>query len=118
MRWLWLQKTYSGRPWAGFPIQVTSKARAFFSKVLISEVGNGSNTLFWTDNWLQGRSISTLAPRLFSIIPKRITKRRTVQEALLNRNWIADIKGAGFLCFYKDILVQVTEKVWVAQFDP
>jgi hypothetical protein len=65
----------------------------FFSEVLISEVGNGANTLFWIDNWLQGRSISSFAPNLFSVIPKRIA-RRTVQEALLNRSWIVDIKGA------------------------
>jgi hypothetical protein len=93
MRWLWLQKTDSRRPWTGLPIQVPSKARVFFSKVLVSEVGNGSSTLFWSDNWLQGKSISNIAPRLYSIIPKKITKSRTFQEALLNRSWISDIRG-------------------------
>jgi hypothetical protein len=33
-------------------------------------------------------------PRLFAIIPKRIVSKRTVQEALENRRWISDIKGA------------------------
>jgi hypothetical protein len=56
-------------------------------------VGNGYSTLFWSDNWLQGKSISTIAPRPYSIIPKRITKSRTVHEALLNRRWISDIRG-------------------------
>jgi hypothetical protein len=89
MRWLWLQKSDPRRPWSSLSIQVPSKARSFFSKVLISEVGNGINTMFWTDKW-----IPDIAPRLFSIVPKRITNRRTVQQALLNRRWIADIKGA------------------------
>lgn len=55
MRWLWLHKTDLIRPWANMPIQVPYKARAFFSTVLISEVGNRANTLFWTDKWLSGK---------------------------------------------------------------
>lgn len=94
MRWLWLQKTDPRRPWSSLSIQVPSMARSFFSKVLISEVGNGTNTMFWIDKWIHGKRISDIAPRLFSIIPKRIINRRTVQQALLNRRWIADIKGA------------------------
>jgi hypothetical protein len=100
---LWLKKTDSRRPWTGLPIQVPSKARVFFSKVLVSEVGNGYSTLFWSDNWLQGKSISTVAPRLYSIKPKKITKSRTVHEALLNSRWIYDIRGGltvGVLAYY------------------
>jgi hypothetical protein len=52
MRWLWLHKTDPKCPRANLPIQVPYKAKAFFSTVLISEVGNGANTLFWTDKWL------------------------------------------------------------------
>jgi hypothetical protein len=61
---------------------------------LISKVGDGSNTLFWDDRWLNETRISDIAPDLYNSIPKRITKRRTVQEALLSRRWISDIKGA------------------------
>jgi hypothetical protein len=38
--------------------------------------------------------VSDLAPRLFEIIPKRIVNNRSVLEALTNRKWISDIKGA------------------------
>ena len=69
MRWLWLQKTEPGRSWFGLSIQIMAKARAFFSMVLIFEVGDGANTLFWTDKWLHGERISESAPRLFGIIP-------------------------------------------------
>jgi hypothetical protein len=93
MRWLWLKKTDPSRPWADLPIQVPSKARSFFSTMLISVVGNGANTLFWVDKWINGKKVSDIALRLFYTIPERITNRRTVQEALVNRRWIGDIKG-------------------------
>jgi hypothetical protein len=75
-------------------------------------VGNESSILFWSDNWLQGKSISTIAPRLYSIIPKKITKSRTVQEALLNRRWISDIRGGltvGLLADYLKLWVCLSE---------
>ena len=59
-----------------------------------SEVGDGTETLFWTDRWLHGQCIADLAPRLFAIIPKRRIKQRTVQDALTNQSWISDMKGA------------------------
>jgi hypothetical protein len=62
--------------------------------VLTSEVGDGANTLFWTDKWLHGERIFDLAPRLFGLIPKRFVSKRTLQEALSNKRWISDIKGA------------------------
>jgi hypothetical protein len=94
MRWLWLHKTDPGRPWANLPIQVPIKARSFFSTILVSEVGNGASTPFWTDKWLLGQKMSNLAPRLFAIIPKQTANKRIVLEALTNRKWIYDIKGA------------------------
>jgi hypothetical protein len=54
---LWLHKTDPARPWAKLPFHDPNKVRAFFSTVLISEVRNGANTLFWTDKWLSGQRI-------------------------------------------------------------
>jgi hypothetical protein len=82
MSWLWLKKTDPRRPWSSLSIQVPSKAQSFFSKVLISEVGNGTNTMFWTDKWIHGKRVSDIALRLFSIIPKRITNRRTAAGSI------------------------------------
>jgi hypothetical protein len=61
---------------------------------VLIEVGDGVNTKFWKDKWLHGKRIVDLAPRLLATIPKRIVNNRTVNEALANRKWIADIKGA------------------------
>jgi len=57
-------------------------------------VGNGQNTLFWTDRWLGGKTMAELALHLFQAIPKRIIKEHTVAEALVARRWVTDIRGA------------------------
>jgi len=58
------------------------------------ELGNGRKALLWTDRWLQGRSISELAPCLCNAIGSRIKKQRTVAQALPGDNWTRDISGA------------------------
>jgi hypothetical protein len=76
----------------------------FFSIAVITEIGNGTSTLFWTDRWLQGKRIVDLAPKLFAAVPKKID--RTVHEALSNRRWLTDIRGAitvGVLADFLDL---------------
>jgi hypothetical protein len=62
MRWLWLQKAGPDKPLNFLPVQVHNSLKSFFSVAIISEVGNGSNTLFWTDKWLPGQSLDQLVP--------------------------------------------------------
>jgi hypothetical protein len=50
--------------------------------------------LFWKDRWLEGKCIADLAPHLITTIGKRTVNKRTIVEALNNRRWISDIKGA------------------------
>uniref|UniRef100_A0A0A9CVB5 Reverse transcriptase zinc-binding domain-containing protein n=1 Tax=Arundo donax TaxID=35708 RepID=A0A0A9CVB5_ARUDO len=65
-----------------------------FAISITTQVGNGHNTLFWTDHWLNGCSLAVLAPDLIASIPKKIIRRRTVAEALHDRAWVRDIQGA------------------------
>jgi hypothetical protein len=58
-------------------MQLPETVKAFFSIAVITEIGNGSSTLFWTDRWLQRKRIEDLAPRLFAVVPKRIRNNRT-----------------------------------------
>jgi hypothetical protein len=51
-------------------------------------------TLFWKDRWIQGQSVADIAPRLLQVVPKRRINTRTVQEALIGRAWMSDIRGA------------------------
>lgn len=94
IRWLWLQKTDASRPWAGLPLEVPPLAQALFDVAVVTVVGNGESTKFWTDRWLQGKSVSYWAPSLFQLIPNRAKRHRTMAQGLQNHSWISDISGA------------------------
>jgi hypothetical protein len=91
-RWLWLQKTEPHRPWSNLEIQVPDQVRVFFSMAVISKVGNGERTMFWTDRWLQGQCIAEIAPLLFAAIPQRRKRQQNVKTALLNNAWTSNIQ--------------------------
>jgi len=70
MRWIWLQKTEANQLWSVFTIQVHDCVQVFFF--------HGSSVRNWQwhlhiilDCWLHGQCIADLAPRLFSLVPKR-----------------------------------------------
>jgi hypothetical protein len=69
-------RCFTALDWIGQPIQVPAKVMSLF---------NVTST-FWlwlekTDRWLQGKTISEIAPNLFRIISKHACKR-SVAEAL------------------------------------
>lgn len=69
-------------------------ASALFVASVCSVVGNGANTLFWTDKWLQGQSLLQIAPALINRVPANIRRRRSVQAALTANGWVHDISGS------------------------
>ena len=73
------------------------------------QIGNGQRTLFWLDSWIKGVSVSSIAPNLLQIISKRITKKRTVAEALNQRRWVRDIRGGLSVLILRDYI-----KLWQA----
>jgi hypothetical protein len=75
LKWLWLRKTELSKPWASFRMQVNAGLQAFFSMVVVSEVGDGTNTLFWKARWLSRQEISDLASLIAIMIPKRISNK-------------------------------------------
>ena len=81
------------KPWANLPIQVSKEVAGLISVAVITEVGSGSNTLFWKDKWLDGKGIQDIAPLVFALVPKRRINKRTVLEALTEEKWVEDIKG-------------------------
>jgi hypothetical protein len=93
MRWLWLQKIEPDRPWAAFQNQVHPSVKAFFAVAIISEVGNGKNTIFWMDRWLHGQSLAQLVPNLYGSVSAR-ARNRTVFEAMTDMRWVQDVRRA------------------------
>jgi hypothetical protein len=77
-----------------YGIQDHPNVKALFSVSVISMVGDGKSTCFWTDRWLHGQNIGDLAPTLFALVPKSLTKKWTVQEGLKNHIWVEDIRGS------------------------
>jgi hypothetical protein len=94
IRWLWLQKIDASRPWAGLPIQVHQNAKALFQFAVVLVLSNGESIKFWSDRWLQGKTIAEHCPNLINLISKRVSKQRTVAQGLADHKWVSDIKGA------------------------
>jgi len=92
-RWPWLKRSAPNKPWANLPIQVSKEVAGLISVAVITEVGSGSNTLFWKDKWLDGKGIQDIAPLVFALVPKRRSNKRTVLEALSEKKWTEDIQG-------------------------
>ncbi|GJM90236.1 hypothetical protein PR202_ga06497 [Eleusine coracana subsp. coracana] len=69
----------------------TGKGNAMWhlaSFAMATEIGDGTSMLFWEYLWLHGQRIADIAPRLYSVVAKRNTKRRTVVEALNEHLWL------------------------------
>jgi hypothetical protein len=84
---------FADRPWVDLELPWHANTLALFSIAVTTQVGNGKNTLFWTDQWLHGCSISELAPTVVARFRPQIKTKRTVAEALENNAWVSDIQG-------------------------
>ncbi|PNT62699.1 hypothetical protein BRADI_4g07252v3 [Brachypodium distachyon] len=93
LRWPWLQRSEVEKPWASFRIRFSSRILALFREACYSVVGNGRFTLFWSDNWIDGKSVESLAPVVFAAVGRRITRTCSVADALARSAWIRDISG-------------------------
>ena len=92
-RWHWQKKTQADRPWNNLELPSHPNALALLAAAVRTELGNGNNTLFWTDKWVHGCSVENLAPNVFACVPPRIRRRQTVAEALTNDAWVSVIRG-------------------------
>ena len=93
VRWPWLKKAEPNKPWASLPLQVSKEIECLLAIAVTTTVGNGPSTLFWKDNWLDGKSIQVIALEVAAVVPKRRANKRTVLEALTNQRWLEDIQG-------------------------
>jgi hypothetical protein len=93
VRWEWLRRTDQNRPWQSIQLALDSEAREVFDSLVRISVGNGRNTLFWRDRWIQGRKAADFAPGLTQTVSKRARNSRTVQQGLVDNRWILDFSG-------------------------
>lgn len=93
-RWLWLQTVDPQRLWATFNLTDDRQTTSFFNASIIIEVGDDTQTKFWSDPWLDGKSLVQIAPSLAAAVDRRTQNTRTVADALCNRSWLRDITCA------------------------
>lgn len=58
-----------------------------FQAATVFNLGDGKSTFFWTDRWLNGSCIRTMAPTVFAEVSAR-KKKATVAEALPSDAWV------------------------------
>jgi hypothetical protein len=66
---------------------------ALFAISICTVVRDGASTLFWTNRWIQGKSVVDLAPELVAAVPARFRKLRTVHEKLSSGIWTNDVRN-------------------------
>jgi hypothetical protein len=92
-KWLWLEKTDPSRPWHGLSLPVQRQVRQFFELSVFTVLGNGANTLFWSDRWVYGSTIQDIASEVVRMVGRGAFSSRTVARALDNWQWVSDING-------------------------
>lgn len=90
LRWLWQEWVEDSKPWLGFELPCNDVDRLLFNASIIITVGDGAKTRFWHHNWLDGVAPRYLAPNLFRLVSR---KNRTVQQELINNNWVRSLRG-------------------------
>jgi hypothetical protein len=90
VRWLWLSQVEASQPWKEFDIQVPLMVSEIFKAATSSLVGDGATTFFWLDSWLPDGRLKNLAPHLFALTPKRLSRLRLVRDTL-DGGWLDDI---------------------------
>jgi hypothetical protein len=74
LRWQWFCRTDNNRAWSDLDLQFSTEEKAlFFASTLMA---------LWEDCWINCQSVRELAPQLYSCIPKRRRKIKTVAEGL------------------------------------
>ncbi|KAM0851405.1 hypothetical protein ACQ4PT_052428 [Festuca glaucescens] len=73
--------------------KVLPDATAIFQASIKITVGDGTNTLFWEDPWIDGMCAGTVAPAILSLVKPRFRRKMMVQDGLLGNAWATAIEG-------------------------
>lgn len=89
LRWPWYEWDDVDRPWKGTPVPCEQADLNLFAACTTISVGDGRNTSFWNQRWLQGQAPKEIAPDLFKLAR---SKRLSVCEALSNGAWMRGLR--------------------------
>ncbi|CAM0949967.1 unnamed protein product [Alopecurus aequalis] len=70
LRWLWQSKTEDDKPWLGMPHPYSPAIISLFQASTIIIIGDGKNTSFWHDHWLEGSAPKGSLPQLIQAFQK------------------------------------------------
>jgi hypothetical protein len=91
-RWAWNLRADARKSWNDLAGPMDEKIRHIFNAAASVILGNGERIFFWTDKWINGRTIEDIAPEVFLVINPEVKAKRTVAQALDHGRWIEDIK--------------------------
>lgn len=97
MRWAWLQESDNTRAWSAFQINIPQSRDSPFRDIyiifccccdiyMVTNIGDGQSTLFWTDRWIYRKYIGELTLALMPFVKKRGWRNLTVREACIKTN--------------------------------
>jgi hypothetical protein len=79
--WEWKRWVDQNKNWGSLHKSNEKMVSAIFSAAIVSILGSGESTLFWTGNWIDGTSIQAMAPALFGAVSGR-RRRAFVNDVL------------------------------------
>jgi hypothetical protein len=71
LRWPWLAWDETERPWKGMNIPYDRSDMQLFAACSKITLGNGQNTKFWTDRWLNRSAPEEIAPLVFALARRK-----------------------------------------------
>ncbi|XP_071683201.1 uncharacterized protein [Lolium perenne] len=91
LRWLWYSRTDQDRTWSGFELQFTQQDHCLFFASTFMIAGDGRTDRLWKDRWIDGCSVSQIAPKLYACVSKRRQKATSIVDGLHAHCWAHDI---------------------------
>nr|BDI54638.1 retrotransposon protein, putative, unclassified [Triticum aestivum] len=82
------------RPWSEFTIKVPNASMQLFKAATRVKTGDGNNTLFWEDRWLDGMRVQELAPEVYKRIPHRIRRVASLGQLASSGEWARQVGEA------------------------
>ncbi|CAN6312358.1 unnamed protein product [Urochloa humidicola] len=100
LRWLWMQRSDTNRPWKSLELSFGNDniVEQIFRASIVIQLGDGNLARFWSDKWNGDFSPCILAPDLCTLVRPGIRKSRTVAIAMQGKRWITDITGQLSIC--------------------